>query len=49
MGRLAEGAPELAAEVGPGEPCGSGKIVYAQRLEVAGIREILGAQQVAVG
>ena len=49
MRRLAEGAPELAAEVGPGKARGSGKIVDTQRLEVAGIREILGAQEVAVG
>jgi hypothetical protein len=48
MGRLAEGASELAAEVGPGELRGTGKIVYTQRLEVAGIHEILGAQKVAI-
>ena len=42
MRRLAEGAPELAAEVGARELRGAGKIVYAQRLEIAGICEVLG-------
>ena len=47
MWRLAEGTPELAAEVGPREPRGGGQVVDAERLEVAGIGDIPGSQQVA--
>src|SRR5262249_56267531 len=42
VGRLAEGAPELAAEVRAREACGTGEVIDAQRLEVAGVGEILG-------
>jgi sugar transferase/cyclophilin type peptidyl-prolyl cis-trans isomerase/CLD len=45
---VAERPSKLAAEVGAGELGCTGEVVYAQRLEVAGIREILGAQKVAV-
>ena len=47
--RLAERAPELAAEVRAREAGGAGHVVDAERLEVAGVGEVLGAQQVAGG
>ena len=49
MRRLAERAPELAAEVRAREAGGAGQIVDAERLEVAGVGEVLGAQQMAGG
>ena len=47
--RLAERAAELAAEVGARQARGSGQVVHVQRLEVAGVGQVLGAQQVAGG
>jgi hypothetical protein len=47
MWGLAEGAPELAAEVGSGETGGARQVLHAERLEVPGVGEVLGAQQVA--
>ena len=47
--RLAEGAAELAAEVGAREAGGAGEVVDVERLGVAGVGEVLGAQQVAGG
>jgi hypothetical protein len=44
--RLAEGAPELAAEVRTREACGAREVVDAQRLRVAGVGEILRPEQV---
>jgi hypothetical protein len=43
--RLAESAPELAAEVTAREASGTSKIIDTQRLEVAGVREISCAQE----
>ena len=48
-GRLPEGAAELAAEVGGGEPRGRGEVGDGQRVGVAPVGEVLGAQQVAAG
>jgi cyclophilin family peptidyl-prolyl cis-trans isomerase len=45
--RLAEGAPELPAEVRPGELRGTGEVVHRQRLGIAGVGEILRAEQMA--
>jgi hypothetical protein len=45
--RLAEGAAELAAEVGAREAGRAGEVVHVERLEVARVREVLGAQQMA--
>ena len=45
--RLAERTPELATEVRTREPRGSGEIVDRQRLEVAGVREVLRAEQMS--
>ena len=47
MGRLTERAPKLTAEMSPREPRRARQIVDAERLEVAGIREILGTREVA--
>ena len=49
MRRLAEGAPELAAEVRAREPGGAGEVVDLERLEVARVGQVLGAQQMAGG
>ena len=49
MRRLAEGAPELATEVGARQPGGVGQVVDPERLEVAGVGQVLRAQQVAGG
>ena len=49
MRRLAERAAELAAEVGAREAGGAGQVVDVERLEVARVGEVLGAQQVAGG
>jgi len=46
---LAEGAAELAAEVGAGEPRGRGHLLDPERLRVAGVGEVLGTQQVPGG
>jgi hypothetical protein len=46
---LAEGAPELAAEVSPGEARGRRHVVDVERLEIAGVGEILGAKEVPGG
>ncbi len=43
--RLAEGAAELAAEVGAGKTGGTGEIVNAKWLEVTGIGQVLGAEK----
>jgi cyclophilin family peptidyl-prolyl cis-trans isomerase len=45
--RLPEGAPELTTEVRARELRGASKIVHGERLEIARIREVLGAQEVA--
>ena len=47
--RLAEGALELAAEVRAREPGGARQVVDVERLEVARVRQVLGAEQVAGG
>ena len=47
--RLAEGAPELAAEVGAREAGGAGHVLDAERLGVAGVGQVPGAQQMAGG
>lgn len=44
-----EGATELAAEVGAGEAGGGGEVVDIQRLEVAGVGQISGAEQMTGG
>ena len=49
MRRLAEGAAELAAEVGRREPGGAGEVFDAQGLEVAGVGQVLCAQEMAGG
>ena len=49
MRRLAEGAAELAAEVRAREAGGAGEVVDVERLEVPGVGEVLGAQQVPGG
>ncbi len=41
----AEGAAELAAEVGAGEAGGTGHVVDVERLEVAGVGQVLGAEE----
>jgi hypothetical protein len=45
--RLAEGAAELAAEMSAREAGGVRHVLDAQQLEVAGVDEVPGAQQVA--
>jgi hypothetical protein len=47
MRRVTKGAPELAAEMSAREPGSSGEVVDAQRLEVPGVGEVLGAQQMS--
>ena len=47
--RLAEGALELAAEVRARQPGGARQVVDVERLEVAGVGEVLGAEQVTGG
>src|SRR5262249_55877317 len=47
--RLAERAPEAAAEVGAGEAGRAGQVVHLERLEVARVGEVLGAQEVRGG
>ena len=47
--RLAERAPELAAEVRAREAGGGGHVVDVERVEEARVGEVLGAQQVAGG
>ena len=47
--RLAERAPELAAEVRAREARRAREVVDVERLEVAGVGEVLGAQQMACG
>jgi hypothetical protein len=49
MGRLAERAAKLAAEVRTREAGRAGEVVHAERLEVAPVGEILGTQQVSDG
>jgi hypothetical protein len=47
--RLSEGAAELAAEMGARETGGASQITHLQWLEVPGVRQVLGAQQMASG
>src|SRR3954447_7264592 len=47
--RLAEGTPELAAEVGARQAGGAGEVVDAERLEVARVGEVPGSQEVPGG
>src|SRR3954451_12190568 len=47
--RLAEGTPELAAEVGAREAGGAGEVVDAERLEVARVGQVPGPQEVPRG
>jgi len=47
--RLAEGATELAAEMCAREARGPGKVGHAERLAVAAVREVLGAEEMARG
>src|SRR3954468_9597513 len=47
MRRLAERAPELAAEVRLRQSRGGREVVDLERIAVAGVGEVLGAQQVA--
>ena len=47
--RVAEGAAELAAEVSLGETRGPSEVLDVERLGIAGVGEVLGAQQVAGG
>jgi len=49
VGRLAERALEFAAEVCPRQARGAGKIVDVQRVEVARVGQVLGAEEVAGG
>ena len=49
MRRLAERAPELAAEVRRRQPGGAGQVGDRERLEVPGVGEVLGSQQVTGG
>jgi hypothetical protein len=44
VGGVAEGTAKLAAEVGAGEASGAGEVVDVERLEVAGVGEVLGAE-----
>ena len=45
--RLAEGAAKLAAEVGARKPGRPGEVIDTQRLTVAGVGEVPGAEQMA--
>ena len=47
--RLAERAPELAAEVGPRQAGRAREVVDIEGLEVARVGQVLGAQQMAFG
>ena len=47
MRRLAEGAAELAAEVRAREAGSAGEVVDVERLDVPGVGEIPGPQEVA--
>ena len=47
MGRLAEGAPEAAAEVARRDVRGAGQRLEVERLGVAAVDEVAGAQEVA--
>ena len=49
MRRLAEGAAKLTAEVRAREAGGAGEILDAERLAVAAVGQVFGAQQVADG
>ena len=49
MRRLPERPPELAAEVRARQAGGAREVVDAERLGVARVGEVLGAQQVACG
>ncbi len=49
MGRFAERAAELATEMRPRQPGLAREIVHGERLEVASVRQVLGAQEVADG
>jgi hypothetical protein len=49
VGRLTEGAAELAAEVGAGEARGGGHVVDVDPLRVAGVGQVLAAQHVPSG
>ena len=49
MGRLPEGAAELAAEVRAAEPGRTRQVVDRERLDVPRVREVLRAQEVAGG
>ena len=49
MRRFAERRSELAAEVRPREAGGRSQVIHAQWLEVPGVGQIPGAQQVAGG
>src|SRR5205823_6121749 len=47
--RFAEGSPKLTAEMGAGEPGGASEVVHVERLEIARVRQVLGAEQMAGG
>jgi hypothetical protein len=49
VGGLPESLAELAAEVRPGEARGGREILDIQALEIAGISQILGPEQMAGG
>ena len=49
MRRLAEGTPELAAEVRPREMRRTGERGHVERVAIAGVDEVLGAEEVARG
>ena len=46
MGRLAEGTSKLAAEVGSRQAGRTREVIDGERLEVPGIREVLGVKEV---
>ncbi len=48
MGRLAEGTPELAAEMRARQPGGSSQVVHGERIRVTGVDEVSGAKQVTL-
>jgi hypothetical protein len=43
--RLAERAPELAAEMRGRQPSGTGQVFYRERREIPGISQVFRAQQ----
>lgn len=45
VGGLAEGAPELAAEMGAGETGGASHVIDAERFEIASVSQVPGAQE----